>query len=85
MSRLRVRALSFHKDCPMSQRIELTLPSMTCGHCVKTVTRTAQRLDPQAQVQADLGSHKVVFETGVPRERLVEALAEEGYPASDPR
>ena len=24
--------------------IELTLPNMTCGHCVKTVTATAQRL-----------------------------------------
>ena len=30
--------------------IELTIPTMTCGHCVKTVTRTVQKVDPAAQV-----------------------------------
>ncbi len=66
--------------------ITLTLPDMTCGHCVKTVTQTAQRLDPQAQVQTDLATHRAVIETTVAREMLVKALAEEGYPAaSDPR
>ena len=66
--------------------IELTLPDMTCGHCVKTVTATAQRLDPQARVQTDLAAHRAVFETGVAREMLVKALEEEGYPAAtDPR
>ena len=62
--------------------IELTLPSMTCGHCVKTVTATAQRLDPAAQVTADLATHTVRIETAAPREQLVKALANEGYPAS---
>ena len=65
--------------------IELTLPNMTCGHCVKTVTATAQRLDPQARVQTDLAAHRAVFETGVARAMPVKALAEEGYPAADPR
>ena len=66
--------------------IELTLPNMTCGHCVKTVTATAQRLDPQARVQTDLATHRAVFDTGVAREMLVKALADEGYPAAtDPR
>jgi len=62
--------------------LELTLPTMTCGHCVKTVTQTAQRLDPKAQVQTDLSTHKAVFETSTAREALVKALADEGYPAS---
>jgi len=65
--------------------IELTLPSMTCGHCVKTVTQTAQRLDPQAQVRADLATHTVVVETTVARELLEEALSAEGYPAAASR
>jgi copper chaperone len=73
-----------HKEPAMT--IELTLPNMTCGHCVKTVTATAQRLDPAARVQTDLAAHRAVFETSVAREMLVKALAEEGYPAdSDPR
>jgi copper chaperone len=59
--------------------IELTLPAMTCGHCVKTVTATAQRLDPAAQVQADLATHRVTVQTSAAREALVKALAQEGY------
>jgi copper chaperone len=61
---------------------ELTLPTMTCGHCVKSVTQTARRLDPKAQVQTDLSTHKAVFDTSAAREALVKALADEGYPAS---
>jgi copper chaperone len=62
--------------------IDLTLPSMTCGHCVKTVTATAQRLDPAAQVQADLATHRVTVQTTAARDVLVKALADEGYRAS---
>jgi len=59
--------------------IELTLPTMTCGHCVKTVTETVHRLDAQAQVSTDLATHQVRIESALPRETLVQALAEEGY------
>ncbi len=62
--------------------IELTLPDMTCGHCVKTVTATVQKLDAQARVQTDLASHKVQIETTAAPERVRAALAEEGYPAA---
>jgi copper chaperone len=55
---------------------------MTCGHCVKTVTATVQRLDPQAQVSADLATHVVHVETSAAREAVVKALAAEGYPAA---
>ena len=60
--------------------LELTLPAMTCGHCVKTVTATLQRLDPQAQVNADLATHRVRVETSAARDAVVKALAAEGYP-----
>jgi copper chaperone len=62
--------------------IDLTLPSMTCGHCVKAVTAAAQRLDPAAQVQADLATHRVTVQTSAAREALVQALADEGYAAA---
>lgn len=62
--------------------IELTLPSMTCGHCVKTVTATAQRLDPAAQVQADVATHRVTVQTSAARDALLKALADEGYAAA---
>jgi copper chaperone len=80
MARSRVQALIPNKALTMT--IELTLPDMTCGHCVKTVTATAQRLDPQAQVRTDLATHRAVFETSVARDVLAKALADEGYPAA---
>lgn len=60
--------------------LELTLPAMTCGHCVKTVTATVQRLDPQAQVSADLATHRVRVDTVAARDGVVGALADAGYP-----
>jgi copper chaperone len=62
--------------------IELTLPDMTCGHCVKTVTQTAQRLDPAARVQADLATHRVTIDSSATQTAIEAALAAEGYPAT---
>jgi copper chaperone len=81
MSRFRVCLLCDLNPEP-SMPLELTLPAMTCGHCVKTVTATVQRLDPQAQVNADLATHVVRVETSAARDAVVKALAAEGYPAA---
>ena len=59
--------------------LELTLPTMTCGHCVATVTRTVQKLDPKATVEVDLPTHRVRIESTQPPAVLKAALAEEGY------
>lgn len=61
--------------------IELTLPTMTCGHCVKTVTNTVQRVDPAATVRIDLPRQSVQIESSRPADELKKALADEGYPA----
>lgn len=62
--------------------IELILNDMTCGHCVKTVTKTVQQVDAQAKLEIDLPAHKVRIESGRPAEDFKAALAEEGYPAA---
>lgn len=62
--------------------IELTLPDMTCGHCVATVQRTVQQLDPQARVEVDLAVHRVRIDSRASEEQLRLALEEEGYPAA---
>lgn len=62
--------------------IELTLPTMTCGHCVATVTRTVQQLDADAKLQIDLPTHRVRIESRVDQPAIEKALAEEGYPAA---
>ena len=60
--------------------IELTLPNMTCGHCVRTVTETVQRVDAQAKVEIDLPAHRVRIESPQPPQAFTAALADEGYP-----
>ena len=60
--------------------IEFTLPDMTCGHCVRTVTATVQQVDPAAQLSIDLPTRKLVIESGQPVQAFAAALTEEGYP-----
>ncbi len=62
--------------------IELHIPALTCGHCVRTVTEVACRLDPQATVHADLATHTVRFESKVDEQALRQALEEQGYRAA---
>ena len=59
--------------------LELTLPTMTCGHCVGAVTKAIQLVDPQAQVEIDLASHRVRVQTTETRDRIVAAVGEAGY------
>lgn len=63
--------------------IEFTLPTMTCGHCVKTVTATVQRVAPGATLEIDLDTHRVRIQSPLPpaalRATLAAALTEEGY------
>jgi copper chaperone len=59
--------------------IELTLPTMTCGHCVKTVTAVVQQVDAQARLQIDLPTQQVRIESTRPANEFECALAEEGY------
>ena len=59
--------------------IELTLPTMTCGHCVRTVTETVHKVDAQAQVSIDLPSHRVQIDSQQPAQAFTAALEEEGY------
>jgi copper chaperone len=58
---------------------EFKVQGMTCGHCVKAVTHAVQLLDNAAAVSVEFDSGKVVINSAVPRERLVEAIREEGY------
>ena len=61
------------------QMIEMTLPTMTCGHCVRTVTEAVQRVDGLATVQTDLPSHRLQIESTQPAQLFAEALTEAGY------
>jgi copper chaperone len=62
--------------------IELTLPTMTCGHCVKTVTQTVKQVNAAAHVEVDLAQQRVRIESALAAEAFKKALAEEGYAAT---
>ena len=59
--------------------LELTLPTMTCGHCVRAVTQAVQLADPAATVQADLATHQVQVDTTASRDAVATQLAQAGY------
>jgi len=64
------------ESCPV---FELTIPAMTCGHCVGVVTTAIEHLDPLAKVEIDLPSHRVRVDTTRERKVVEAVLAEVGY------
>ncbi len=57
----------------------LTVSGMSCGHCERAITRALQQLDPQAKVDIDRLRSSVRVDSSQPRDRLVQAITEEGY------
>ena len=58
---------------------ELTLPTMTCGHCIGVVTKAIKQADAQAVVEIDLASHSVRVQTTEDRQTIEAAVVEAGY------
>lgn len=54
---------------------------MTCGHCVKAVTRAVQEQDAAAQVEVDLAARQVRVQSALEAERILTAIRDEGYQA----
>ena len=61
---------------------ELSIASMTCGHCAGVVSKAVKALDPNAKVEVDLALQRVRVETTEDRQAVMEALSEAGYPPS---
>jgi copper chaperone len=56
------------------------IDDMTCGHCVGSITRALQALDPSMDIQVDLATHRVeIGATAVPVARLASAINDAGY------
>lgn len=49
--------------------MKFDVEGMTCGHCVRAVTRAVQALDPAARVEVDLDAGTVAVEADLPAER----------------
>jgi copper chaperone len=59
--------------------LTLTVPEMSCGHCVSTVTKAVETLDPAAVVTVDLAAKKVSIDSGFDAALLAGAIADAGY------
>jgi len=54
---------------------------MTCGHCVKGVTRAVQEQDAAARVEVDLAARQVNVQSTLTAEQVLAVIREEGYQA----
>lgn len=61
---------------------ELQVENMSCGHCVGSVTKAVQSVDPQAQVQIDLSNKSVKVESPAELGAISAAIVEAGYPVT---
>lgn len=61
--------------------ITFSVPDMSCGHCVATVTKAIKTLDSAAEVQVELAGKTVTVQTSAPAPAVAKALEDAGYPA----
>jgi copper chaperone len=66
------------KEINMSTQ-QFQVQGMTCGHCEKAVQAAIRQVDPQAEVRIDRASNLVEVQSTQDREKLAEAIREEGY------
>ena len=58
-----------------------SVQGMTCGHCVKAVTRAVQEQDAAAKVEIDLAARQVRVQSELGQEQILRAIRDEGYQA----
>lgn len=61
--------------------MQFEVDNMSCGHCVRAITKALQRLDPAAEVDVDLATKRVVASGAFSTEAAIAAMAAEDYPA----
>jgi copper chaperone len=58
---------------------ELQVEGMSCGGCVRSVTKSVQAVDGNAKVDVDLESKKVRVETQASLDAVKSAISDAGY------
>lgn len=59
--------------------MKLTVEGMTCGHCVRSITRAIQSIDASADVRVDLEGGTVTIDGRLQPPAAKEAIEAEGY------
>lgn len=58
---------------------ELQVEGMTCGGCVRSVTKSVQSIDANARVDVDLAGKTVKVDTGASLDAVKSAIEDAGY------
>ncbi|HRL21874.1 heavy-metal-associated domain-containing protein [Alcaligenes sp. SDU_A2] len=58
-----------------------SVPDMTCGHCVRSITEAIHAVAPHASVKTDLDLHQVTIE-GLDADQALKTLEDAGYTPS---
>ncbi|MGE8541453.1 heavy-metal-associated domain-containing protein [Acinetobacter sp. ANC 3813] len=61
--------------------MKLSIDAMTCGGCARSVTATIKDVDPNAKVDIDVAAKLVSVETAADQQKILDALADDGFPA----
>jgi copper chaperone len=61
---------------------EFQVEGMSCGGCVRSVTKSVQSVDSNARVDVDLPGKKVRVDTQASLEAVKSAISEAGYPVT---
>ena len=63
----------------------LTVPNISCGHCVMTIKKELSEIEGVSKVEGDPGSKSITLEWDVPAtlETIKQTLNEINYPAAD--
>jgi copper chaperone len=59
--------------------IEMTISSMSCGGCARSIARVCASVDPGAKVEADPRTMQVRIESAQEREKFARALSAAGF------
>jgi copper chaperone len=58
---------------------QFNVPDMTCGHCVRTITKAVKAQDPNARIEILLAEHLVKVESALSKEQIGQRISEAGY------
>ena len=62
------------------ERATLTIEGMSCGHCVRAVTRALEEMEDVRVEHVEIGAARVAYDAArTAPERMATALRDEGY------
>jgi len=67
------------------EKITLSIPTISCGHCVMTIKRELEEIKGIEEVEGDATTKKITVQWDLPAtlEKIKSTLKEINYPATD--